>query len=68
MVPWKLWIPKISCSLADYFRLCRSEDNILYFQENVLLHTETQTEKREGCHILLLLLAHSLLVNIIFQN
>ena len=68
MFPWRLWIPKISCSLADYLRLRRSEDNILYFQENVLLHTETQTEIREGCHILLLLLAHSLLVNIIFQN
>ena len=53
MVPWRLWIPKISCSLADYFRLRRSEDNILYFQENVLLHTETQTEIRAGCHTVL---------------
>lgn len=47
MVPWRLWIPKISCTLADYFRLCRSEDNILYFQENVILHSSRHKWKKE---------------------
>ena len=47
MVPWRLWIPKISCTRADYFCLCRSEDNILYVQENVILHSATQMEKEE---------------------
>ena len=30
--------------------------------------TQTQMEKGEGCRFLLILLAHSLLVNIVFQN
>ena len=31
---------------GHYFRLCRSEDNILCFQENVILHSDTNGKRR----------------------
>ena len=61
MVPLRLWIPKISCTLAIIFAYVVVKITFFVFRKTSCC-TQTQMEKGEGCHFLLLLLAHSLLV------